>query len=136
MSLQQTNFASKYRKNNTGFTLIELLVTLSIIALLLALAVPRYFSRIDSAKETVLRENLHLMRDALDKFYGDHNRYPDKLDDLVDNKYLRQIPLDSLTDNNTTWILLPPNDPNKGNIYDVRSGANGKGRDGTEYDTW
>ena len=136
MSLQHANLANKSRKNHTGFTLIELLVTLSIIALLLALAVPHYFSRIDSAKETVLRENLHLMRDALDKFYGDHNRYPDKLDDLVDNKYLRQIPLDSITDTNSTWILLPPNDPNKGNIYDVKSGAQGKGRDGTEYDTW
>jgi len=78
-----------------GFTLIELLVVMAIIALLLSLAAPRYFGGVDKARETVLRENLHQMRDALDKYYGDNARYPDALDDLVAKKYLRSMAKDA-----------------------------------------
>ncbi|MBX3647941.1 MAG: prepilin-type N-terminal cleavage/methylation domain-containing protein [Rhodocyclaceae bacterium] len=119
-----------------GFTLIELLVVMAIIALLLSLAAPRYFGGVDKAKETVLRENLHQMRDALDKYYGDHARYPDVLDDLVVKKYLRSIPADPLTDSNKTWVVVPPSDPQKGGVFDIKSGASGHGKDGTPFNTW
>jgi general secretion pathway protein G len=121
---------------HAGFTLIELLVTLSIVALLLTLAVPRYFGRVEMAKEVALRENLHQMRDALDKFYGDNNRYPETLQDLVTRKYLRRIPADPLTDSDKTWVIVPPADPKKGSVFDVKSGAPGNGKDGTPYRDW
>lgn len=120
----------------TGFTLIELLVVMAVIALLLSLAAPRYFGGVDKAKETVLRENLHQMRDALDKHYGDHARYPDALDDLVAKKYLRNVPTDPITDSNKTWVVVPPSDPQKGGVFDIKSGASGHGKDGTPYNNW
>ena len=119
-----------------GFTLIELLVVMAIIALLLSLAAPRYFGGVDKAKETVLRENLHQMRDALDKHYGDHARYPVVLEDLVAKKYLRSIPPDPITDSNKTWVVVPPSDPQKGGVFDIKSGASGHGKDGTPYNSW
>lgn len=126
--------AAKTRQR--GFTLIELLVTMAIIAILLSLAVPRYFGRVEMAKETVLRENLHEMRDALDKYYGDNNRYPDTLQDLVTKKYLRRIPPDPITDSEKTWIIVPPKEAKKGGVFDVKSGAPGHGKDGTPYRNW
>lgn len=121
---------------NSGFTLIELLVTMAIIALLLSLAAPRYFSGIEKAKETVLRENLHQMRYSIDKFYADRGRYPASLDDLVTQKYLRKMPLDPVTDSDRSWITIPPSDPQKGGVYDVKSGASGNARDGSTYESW
>ena len=119
-----------------GFTLIELLVTMAIIALLLSLAAPRYFSGVDKAKETVLRENLHQMRDSIDKFYADRGRYPASLEDLATQKYLRKVPLDPVTDSDLSWIVVPPSDPQKGGVYDVKSGAPGASRDGSAYASW
>lgn len=119
-----------------GFTLIELLVSMAIVALLLALAVPRYFGRIELAKETVLRENLHQMRDALDKFYSDNARYPETLQELVSKKYLRRIPPDPVTDSDKTWQIVPPVAPKKGAVFDIKSGAPGNGKDGTPYNSW
>lgn len=124
------------RKARSGYTLIELLVAMAILALLLSLAVPRYFGGVDKAKETIVKEDLHQMRDAIDKYYGDHGKYPDRLEDLVSKKYLRRIPADPITDSDTTWVAVPPDDPHKGGVYDVRSGAPGNGRDGTAYATW
>ncbi|BCB27607.1 type II secretion system pseudopilin OxpG [Sulfurimicrobium lacus] len=119
-----------------AFTLVELLVVLAIIALLLSLAVPRYFQSIEKSKETVLRDNLSLTRQALDKYYGDNGKYPDSLDMLVNKKYLRSLPVDPITDSSTTWIVVPPDVPEKGGVYDLKSGAPGKARDGTEYKDW
>lgn len=124
------------KARSRGYTLIELLVAMAILAMLLSLAVPRYFGGVDKAKETMLREDLYRMRDAIDKYHGDHGRYPDKLDDLVAKKYLRRLPPDPLTDSDTTWTVVPPDDPRKGGVYDVRSGAPGNGRDGTAYAGW
>jgi len=117
----------------TGFTLIELLVVLAIIALLLTLAVPRYFQTIDASKETILSENLHATRDAIDKFYGDTGRYPDSLAELVDRRYLRSLPVDPITENTTTWIIVPPDDQFKGNVYDIKSSALGNDRNGRAF---
>jgi len=119
-----------------GFTLIELLVTLAVIALLVSLAMPRYFGSLDKAKETILKENLHQMRDAIDKHYGDRGRYPDSLADLVTRRYLRRIPPDPLTDSDASWVTVPSGDPRQGTVYDVHSGAQGNGQDGTSYSSW
>jgi general secretion pathway protein G len=127
---------STHPTKGRGFTLIELLVTMAIIALLLSLAAPRYFSGVDKAKETVLRENLHRMRESIDKFYTDRGRYPASLEDLVTEKYLRKIPPDPVTDSETTWIVIPPTDPQKGRVFDVKSGAPGTSRDGSAYESW
>jgi general secretion pathway protein G len=120
----------------TGFTLIELLVVMSIIAMLASLAVPRYFGSVDKSKNVMLKENLTLMRDALDKYYGDNDKYPDTLEDLVSRKYLRNIPRDPLTESTTTWIVVAPQDMAKGGVYDVHSGAEGNAPDGTPYKEW
>lgn len=116
-----------------AFTLIELLVVLAVIATLLTLAAPRYFKSVDRSKEVVLRENLSTLRDALDKYYADAGRYPDSLEDLVTKKYLRKVPVDPVTESPTTWIIVPPHGDQKGAVYDVKSGADGKAGDGTPY---
>lgn len=125
---------NKLYKN--GFTLIELLVVLSIIALLLTIAMPRYFSSVDNAKEAALRQDLALIRDALDKHYSDNGKYPDNLEDLVSKHYLRVIPPDPITESIATWRAIPPADTAKGNVYDIKSGAPGKAKDGTLYSEW
>ena len=116
-----------------GFTLIELMVVLTIVALLLTLAVPRYFGSIDKSKEAVLRENLNQMRDAISRYYSDKGKYPESLDALATEKYLRGVPLDPVTESDKTWIIVQPEDPQKGGVYDVKSGASGKTRDGREF---
>lgn len=119
-----------------GFTLIELLVVMAIIAVLLTLAVPRYFHSVDKSKEAVLQQSLATMRDAIDKYYGDTGKYPDTIEDLITQKYLRKLPIDPITESATTWVTIPPEDAEKGNVYDVKSGAEGKSRDGTPYSEW
>ncbi len=124
------------RQGAHGFTLIELLVVLAIISTLLTLAVPRYFSSLQRSKEMVMKENLWIMRDALDKYYGDVGKYPDQLEDLATKKYLRTIPIDPITDTSTTWLVIPPDDPEKGGVYDVKSGAEGTATGGSPYSDW
>ncbi len=123
-------------RKRAGFTLIELLVVMTIIATLLSLAAPRYMGNVDKAKESVLRENLASLRDVLDKHYTDTGKYPTALDELVTRRYMRKIPIDPMTDSNRSWIVVPPSDPEKGGVFDVRSGATSKSRDGTAYRDW
>jgi general secretion pathway protein G len=103
-----------------GFTLIELMVVMVLIALLLTIAVPRYFGTIDTGKASVQRQNLSAIRDAIDKYYGDVGKYPETLQDLVDKKYLRSIPVDPIT-NLPNWVTVPPTDPNLTGVYDIHS---------------
>jgi general secretion pathway protein G len=119
-----------------GFTLIELLAVMAIIALLLTIAVPKYFGSVDRSRDTVLRQDLATIREALDKYYGDTGQYPDQLEDLTLRKYLRNIPKDPITESNTTWIIVPPTNDVKGSVYDIKSGAVGNGSDGTAYSDW
>ena len=119
-----------------GFTLVELMVVLAIIALLVSIVAPHYIGRVAKAEEAVLKQDLVLMRDALDKHYADAGRYPDALDDLVKKRYLRRIPDDPITRSSGTWIVVAPDDPEKGAIYDVRSGAPGNGSNGAPYAQW
>ena len=122
--------------NNKGFTLIELLAVMVIIALLLTIAVPKYFGSVDRSRESILRQDLATMREALDKYYGDTGQYPDALEDLTKKKYLRGIPRDPVTDSDTTWVIIAPSNDAKGAVYDVKSGAAGNGADGTAYADW
>jgi general secretion pathway protein G len=122
------------RKAGRGFTLIELLVVMAIIALLLTLAAPRYFHSVQRSREAVLKEDLHLMRDAIDKHYADTGKYPATLDDLVAKRYLRRIPVDPITESATSWVIVePPDKAGSKMVYDIRSGAPGKSLGGTPY---
>lgn len=116
-----------------GFTLIELLVVFTVIALLLTIAVPRYFGSIDKSKEAVLRENLNQMRDAISRYYADKGKYPESLDTLASDKYLRRVPLDPITESDKTWVIVQPQDAQKGGVYDIRSGAPGSTKDGKAF---
>ena len=116
-----------------GFTLIELLVVFTVLSLLLTLAVPRYFGSIDKSKEAVLHENLNQMRDAISRYYADKGKYPESLDSLASDKYLRRVPMDPITEREKNWIVVQPSDPSKGGVYDVKSGAQGRTKDGKEF---
>lgn len=124
------------RRRSTGFTLVELLVVLAIVSTLLLLVAPRYFQRVDVAQEAVLRDNLRTLRQVLDNFQGDHGRFPASLQELVDQRYLRTLPVDPLTGSAETWTLLPPPDGLEGAVYDLRSGAPGTAKDGSLYADW
>jgi general secretion pathway protein G len=117
-----------------GFTLIELLVVMAIIATLLTIALPRYFGSVEKSKEVTLRQSLNVMRDAIDKYYADNGRYPEKLEDLVEKRYIRAIPLDPITESTETWVLVPvPGAMAQGAVYDVKSGAKGNAADGKPF---
>ena len=118
-----------------GFTLIELLVVMAVLAVLASLVAPRYMDKVDTARETVLRQDLVGMRTAIDQFYRDQARYPQTLDELVTKRYLRAIPVDPVTDSATTWIVVPPKDGSKA-VFDVKSGARQRARDGSDYASW
>jgi len=120
-----------------AFTLIELLVVMAIIATLLTIAVPRYFTHVERAKEATLRESLTVMRDAIDKYHADTGRYPESLEDLAAKRYLRKVPVDPITESATTWtVTSPPAEAPGGGVYDIFSGAPGNGLDGTPYAEW
>lgn len=121
----------------TGFTLIELMVVMAIIASLLSLALPRYFNSVERSREAVLKQDLHIMRDAIDKYFADRGRYPQTLDELAEKRYLRRVPPDPITDSVSTWITLPPPEGEvREGVYDVRSGAPGNSLDGEPYESW
>ena len=119
-----------------GFTLIELLVVLSIIATLLMIAVPRYFHSLERSKEAVLRQDLSVLRDAIDKYYGDLAHYPETLADLVEHHYLRSIPVDPQTKSSETWVSVMNEDEETPGVRDVHSGATGNAIDGTQFANW
>ncbi len=102
-----------------GFTLIEMLVVMTIIALLLTLAVPRYFHSLDYGRANVQKQNVATIRDAIDKFYGDLGRYPDTLDELVSKRYLRHVPVDPVSET-SNWVVIAPEDTTLGNVFDVQ----------------
>jgi general secretion pathway protein G len=119
-----------------GFTLIELLVVMAILATLLSLAVPRYHTSVRRSEEATLRRNLSLMRGAIDQHYADHGRYPESLDALVVQRYLRNVPLDPVTGSTDTWTVAAPPDAESGPVYDVHSGADAMALDGTAFSAW
>ena len=129
-------------QNRRGFTLIELLIVMSIIGILAAITVPSYKRHTIKARETVLMEDLYQMRQAIDAHFADKAKYPDSLEDLVTQKYLRSIPRDPWTESTTTWIVVPPEalpdsgDLAEGGVFDVRSGSKLIGLNGIPYREW
>ncbi len=120
-----------------GFTLMELMVVMAIIASLMTLALPRYFNSVERSREAVLRQDLHIMRDAIDKFLADRGRYPTTLEELAERRYLRRVPVDPVTESASSWVVVaPPEGEVREGVYDVRSGAPGRSLDGEAYESW
>ncbi len=118
-----------------GFTFIELMVVMAIVALMMTIALPRYYAGMERAKEAVLKEDLFIMREAIDDYFVDKGQYPHSLEVLVKDRYLRTIPPDPITESSETWIVLgQPQNPSV--VYDIRSGAEGYASDGTLYYDW
>lgn len=125
--------------NSKGFTLIELLIVMSIIAILATIAQPSFRQAVIKAREAVLKEDLFVFRDTIDKYYSDHGKYPATLDDLVQGGYLRAIPKDPFTNSTETWQLIYSETETEGEeqgIFDVHSGSDMLALDGTPYNEW
>jgi general secretion pathway protein G len=129
------------RKSESGFTLIELMVVMLIIGVLMAIAVPNYVAAIKGAKESVLKEDLHVIRNAIDSYTMDKQKAPQSLQDLVEAGYLKSIPVDPMTRSSETWVAdqsdtmhsIDQSDPG---IDDVHSGSQENGTDGQPYNSW
>ncbi|AUT46414.1 type II secretion system protein [Achromobacter sp. AONIH1] len=121
------------RRACAGFTLIELLAVMAIVGVLTALVAPSFFKSNDRARETVLRHNLRAIRLAIDDYRADHGVNPEGLEKLVSGKYLRELPLDPLTGKRDSWKTQAAEE---GGVADVKSGAPGKGLDGSSYEAW
>lgn len=119
-----------------GFTLVELLVVLSILALLLSLAMPKYFVSVDRAKEKALKQELGVVRKALDQYVADHGEYPEALNTLVTQRYLDKMPYDPIVESAETWVLTPPELPYTGGVSDLHSSSPLKATDGSLYAEW
>ncbi len=144
----------KLIKNSRGFTLIELMIVVSIVGILASIAVPSYQTGLIKAREAVLRENLYAIRSAIDQHYADAGRYPDSLRELVEKKYLRDIPKDPIANSSDSWITVAPSAANEpgaqpalsptgevlppplGDVYDVHSSSPLIGTNGIPYNEW
>ena len=131
MSGNHANF-----RRRRGFTLIELLVVMSIIGVLLTIAVPRYFRTVQRSKETVLRRDLSVVRESIDRYYGDLGQYPEALSALVDKHYIRGVPVDPFTKLSTTWLVVESDDPDHPGVRDIHSGSPESGADGSPFVSW
>jgi general secretion pathway protein G len=129
------------RREAEGWTLVELLVVISMIAVLATMALVNYRNSVTASKEAVLKTDLFRLRDAIDQYYADKNKYPATLDELVSDKYLRSVPVDPITQSAETWQTImsepdPLNPTAQPGIYDVKSGSDGTALDGTRYSDW
>jgi general secretion pathway protein G len=128
-------------RRDSGFTLIELLIVISLVMILATLALTQYRGSILAAKEAALKSDLFLMRDAIDQYYADKGRYPESLQTLVSESYLRAIPKDPFTNSTDSWQTVNA-EPEPGTtsattgIYDVKSGSEGTATDGSRYGDW
>ena len=112
------------KTDQRGFTLIEMLIVISLIGILATISAPNFQRYIIRAKEASLRRTLFVLRDVIDQYYSDHGKYPDSLEDLVGEKYIRSVPRDPFTNSTSTWVIIPPEgDFGTGGVYDVHSGS-------------
>ncbi len=126
-----------------GFTLIETLIVITLIGILVSILVPQYRRSVIRGKEAVLKEDMFVLRDTINKYYLDKKKYPTSLEDLASARYIHQIPVDPIT-RNTDWQLVrytPPEgeefDPDEAEgIIDVKSNSSGTALDGTKYNEW
>ena len=130
-----------HRGHESGFTLIELMVVAAILIVLASLGLVQYRNSVVRARESVLKEDLFRMRDAIDQYYADKNQYPATLEALVTDGYMRKVPDDPFTMSASTWQTVPsepdPNNPNSApGIYDVKSGSEATALDNTKYAEW
>jgi general secretion pathway protein G len=128
-------------RGQSGFTLVELMVVMLIIGVLAAIAIPSYISSLKSAREAVLKEDLHVMRQAIDSYTMDKEKGPQSLDDLVQAGYLKEVPTDPMTHTNSTWVTamsdtLESVDQSEPGINDVHSGSDEMGTNGQPYSSW
>ena len=124
-----------------GFTLIELMVVMTIIVTLATIAMVQYRQSVQLARESVLKDDLFKMRDAIDQYYADKTQYPSTIDDLVSAGYLRSLPKDPITNTTDSWQAVPaepdPNNPAVASgVYDVKSGSDQTAMDGSRYSDW
>jgi general secretion pathway protein G len=129
------------RKQDAGFTLFELMVVMMIIGILMLVAVPFFKTSIKMAREAVLKEDLHVMRAAIDSYTMDKQKAPQSLSDLVQDGYLKAVPEDPFTHSKDTWVTdsngaLYSLDQTEPGINDVHSGSQDLGTDGQAYSTW
>lgn len=132
-----------FRRKAEGFTLIEMVIVFALIGILVGLALPQYQNAMKKARESVLKETLFVLRKLIDQYYTDKSKYPDSLQALVDDKYLRKIPADPITGKSDAWIEVKEQptmdelEPGQAfGIVDVHSSSEDKSLDGTPYNTW
>jgi general secretion pathway protein G len=129
------------RNRRSGFTFVELMVVITIIVILVTMAIPIYNKTIIRGKETVLKQNLFTMRTVIDNYTFDKQKAPQSLQDLVSEGYLRDVPNDPMTGANTTWRTVMEDamqsvNQSEPGIFDVKSGSDKMGLDGTPYAEW
>ena len=133
--------ARRHKSGESGFTLIELMVVMLIIGVLMTIAIPNYVAAVKAAHEAVLKEDLHVMRNAIDSYTMDKQKAPQSLQDLVDAGYLKSIPTDPMTRTNDSWVVNQSDDmhtldQSEPGIDDVHSSDEATGTDGQPYSTW
>jgi general secretion pathway protein G len=129
------------RRQDAGFTLMELMIVMAIIGVLATLAVPSFIGALRAAKEAVLKEDLQTMRTAIDSYTEDKQKGPQGLQDLIDDGYLKAVPVDPMTHSSDTWVTdtsdtLHSVDETDPGIDDVHSGSQEQGTDGQPYSSW
>ncbi len=138
---QTRGIAGRRRNGQTGFTLIELMIVMVLIVILASIGLTVYGNSVTRAKEATLKEDLFRMRDAIDQYYADKNKYPPTLGALVEEKYMRAVPVDPFTNSSETWATTA-SEPEPGNpsaepgVYDVKSGSDATALDGSRYADW
>jgi general secretion pathway protein G len=125
----------------SGFTLMEMMIVMTLIVILAGIGLSVYGNSVQRSKEAVLKEDLFQMRDAIDQYYADKNKYPGSLDDLVTDKYIRGVPVDPFTQSTDTWQTTmsepdPSNPSLQSGISNVKSGSEQTGLDGSRYADW
>ena len=128
-------------RSEAGFTLIELLIVIAIIGIIAGIAVAQLRTAPQRAREAVLKEDLFALRDVIDQYFADKGKYPESLDTLIEEGYLRKIPVDPMTGSEESWQTIQAEATDEetegaGGIIDVKSGADGTGLDGTRYQDW